>query len=87
MSIFASSKRTSITKYSEAEELKEPEWNPLVYMQSLANSLYLLVARDFAPPEQRIPNLRQRIEGIPRVIAQAKANLATSAARLYGNSD
>jgi len=37
----------------------------------LANSLYLLVARDFAPPEQRIPNLRQRMEGIPRVIAQA----------------
>jgi uncharacterized protein (DUF885 family) len=58
-----------------AEELKEPEWNPLVYMQSLANSLYLLVARDFAPPEQRIPNLRQRMEGIPRVITQAKANL------------
>ena len=57
------------------EELKDPEWNPLVYMQSLANSLYLLVARDFAPPEQRIPNLRQRMEGIPRVIAQAKANL------------
>ncbi|HEY2626113.1 MAG TPA: DUF885 domain-containing protein [Candidatus Udaeobacter sp.] len=57
------------------EELKEPEWNPLVYMQSLANSLYLLVARDFAPPEQRIPNLRQRMETIPRVIAQAKVNL------------
>src|SRR5437870_8598231 len=57
------------------EELKQAEWNPLVYMQSLANSLYLLVARDFAPPEQRIPNLRQRMEGIPRVIAQAKANL------------
>jgi uncharacterized protein (DUF885 family) len=59
----------------QAEELKEPEWNPLVYMQSLANSLYLLVARDFASPEQRIPSLRQRMEGIPRVIAQAKANL------------
>ena len=44
-------------------------------MQSLANSLYLLVARDFAPPEKRIPNLRQRMEAIPRVIAQAKANL------------
>jgi uncharacterized protein (DUF885 family) len=59
----------------QAEELKEPEWNPLVYMQSLANSLYLLVARDFAPPEQRIPNLRQRMEKIPGVIAQAQANL------------
>jgi uncharacterized protein (DUF885 family) len=58
-----------------AEELKEPEWNPLVYMQSLANSLYLLVARDFAPAEKRIPNLRQRLEKIPGVIAQAKANL------------
>src|SRR6185295_6810063 len=58
-----------------AEELKEPDWNPLVYMQSLANSLYLLVARDFAPAEQRIPNLRQRLEAIPRVIAQAKTNL------------
>jgi uncharacterized protein (DUF885 family) len=58
-----------------AEELKEPEWNPLVYMQSLANSLYLLVARDFAPAEKRIPSLRQRLEKIPVVIAQAKANL------------
>src|SRR5216117_1637646 len=58
-----------------AEELKEADWNPLVYMQSLANSLYLLVARDFAPAEKRIPNLRQRMEGIPGVIAQAKANL------------
>src|SRR5205807_904345 len=58
-----------------AEELREPDWNPLVYMQSLANSFYLLVARDFASPKQRIPNLRQRLEGIPQVIAQAKANL------------
>ncbi|PYI59749.1 MAG: DUF885 domain-containing protein [Verrucomicrobia bacterium] len=58
-----------------AEELKEPEWNPLVYMQSSANSLYLLVARNFAPAEKRVPNLRQRMEKIPGVIAQAKANL------------
>jgi uncharacterized protein (DUF885 family) len=59
----------------QAEELKQADWNPLVYMQSLANSLYLLVARDFAPAEKRIPNLRQRMEKIPGVIAQAKANL------------
>jgi uncharacterized protein (DUF885 family) len=59
----------------KAEQLRDADWNPLVYMQSLANSLYLLVARDFAPAEKRIPNLRQRMEKIPRVIAQAKANL------------
>ncbi|MGE5208353.1 MAG: DUF885 domain-containing protein [Alphaproteobacteria bacterium] len=57
------------------EELKEPQWNPLVYTRSLANSLYLLAARDFAPAEQRVASLRQRMEKIPRVIAQAKANL------------
>ena len=61
-----------------AEELKEAEWNPLVYMESLANSLYLLVARDFAPAEKRVPSLRQRLEKIPAVIAQAKANLQHS---------
>jgi uncharacterized protein (DUF885 family) len=60
------------------EELKEREWNPLLYNESLANSIYLLVARDFAPAEQRIPNLRKRLEGIPAVIAQAKTNLKHS---------
>jgi uncharacterized protein (DUF885 family) len=62
----------------ELEELKEAEWNPLVYNQSLANGLYLLVARDFAPAEQRIPNLRKRMELVPKIILQAKANLKHS---------
>jgi uncharacterized protein (DUF885 family) len=57
------------------EELKEREWNPLLYNESLANSLYLLVARDFAPPEKRAASIRARLEKIPAVIAQAKANL------------
>src|SRR5580704_4297607 len=57
------------------EELREAESNPLVYNQSLANSLYLLVARDFDSADNRIPNLRQRMEAIPKVIQQAEANL------------
>ncbi|MGI9113933.1 MAG: DUF885 domain-containing protein [Chthoniobacterales bacterium] len=57
------------------EELKEWQWNPLLYNESLANSIYLLIARDFAPAQERIPNLRKRLEAIPAVIAQAKANL------------
>ena len=57
------------------EELKERAWNPLVYNESLANSLYLLVARDFAPPEKRAASIKARLEKIPAVIAQAKANL------------
>jgi uncharacterized protein (DUF885 family) len=57
------------------EELKEREWNPLLYNESLANSLYLLVAREFAPPEKRAASIKARLEKIPGVIAQAKANL------------
>ncbi len=59
----------------ELEELKESDWNPLVYNESLANSLYLLVARDFDSPEKRIPSLRKRMEAIPHVIEQAEKNL------------
>jgi uncharacterized protein (DUF885 family) len=59
----------------QLEELKEPDWNPLVYTQSLADSLYLIVARDFDTPENRIPNLRKRMEAIPHVIAEAEKNL------------
>src|SRR5205085_295387 len=59
------------------EELKEREWDPLVYMQSLANGLYLIVARDFAPAPQRAASLRKRMEAIPGVIEQAKHNLKT----------
>ena len=60
------------------EELRDAEWNPLVYNQSLANSLYLLVARDFDSAEKRVPNLRQRMEAIPTVIKQAETNLQHS---------
>ncbi len=66
----------------DLEEMKEAEWNPLVYNTSLVNSLYLLIAREFAPPAERIPNIRKRMEGIPNVIAQAKANLKHSP-RIY----
>ena len=57
------------------EEMRAAEWNPLTYNQSLANALYVLIAREFAPAEERIPNIRKRMEAIPNVIAQAKANL------------
>ena len=69
------------------EELKEREWNPLVYNESLANSLYLLVARDFAPAEQRAASIRARMEKIPAVIAQAKANLKNPPQILHRNGD
>ena len=56
-------------------DLKPQVWDPLSYNTSLANALYLLVARDFAPASARLESAAQRLAGIPTVIAQAKANL------------
>jgi uncharacterized protein (DUF885 family) len=58
-----------------ATELKAQVWDPLSYNTSLADSLYLLTARDFAPAAERLHSAAARLAGIPTVIAQAKANL------------
>lgn len=50
-------------------------WNPLPYNDSLAGSIYSLTAREFAPAEQRLRNAAKRLNAMPRVIAQIKANL------------
>ena len=44
----------------ELEELKEADWNPLTYNQSLAQGLYVLIAREFAPPAERAPTRTPR---------------------------
>ncbi|HEY4284967.1 MAG TPA: DUF885 domain-containing protein [Chthoniobacterales bacterium] len=59
----------------ELSELKEADWNPMLYSQSFGDSLYPLVTRDFDTPEKRIATLSKRMEAIPRVIEQAKKNL------------
>jgi len=56
-------------------ELKPQNWDPLSYNSSLANAVYALTARDFAPAAARLRSAAQRLQAIPTVIAQAKANL------------
>lgn len=56
-----------------AEELREWEWNPMVY--NVGDAVYSLLARDFAPLEERLRNLNERLKGVPAVLAAAKANL------------
>jgi len=50
-------------------------WNPLSYNDSLADSVYALISREFAPPEQRLTHVIQRLDAMPRVIDQIQANL------------
>ena len=53
--------------------LKEQEWNPLVY--NVGGAIYSLIERDFAPLEQRMMNVKLRLEQVPQVAAMAKANV------------
>ena len=55
------------------DELKEQEWNPLVY--NVSGSINALLMREFAPLPTRLRSVKGRLAGIPEVIAQAKANL------------
>ena len=71
----------------QLEELKEWEWNPLVYNQSLADSIYLLVARDFAPAEKRIPNLKKTAGDDSHRHRAGGKKFEASAARSHGNRD
>lgn len=55
------------------EELREYEWNPLTY--NVGGSIYGLIARDFAPEEERLRNLAGRLAAVPAVLVAAKQNL------------
>jgi uncharacterized protein (DUF885 family) len=56
---------------------KTMDWkrNPLLYTRLLGNSIYLLIARDFAPLEARLRSAESRLGEFPRIVEQAIQNL------------
>jgi len=50
-------------------------WDPLVYTQLTGQALYGLLARDFAPLPERLRSLTARLEKLPRLLGEARANL------------
>ena len=57
------------------DELQEWAWNPLVYTNLAGNSIYGLLARDFAPLAQRLTNVASRLRALPGVFAQVRETL------------
>jgi uncharacterized protein (DUF885 family) len=57
------------------EQLKEWRWNPLVYTELAGNSIYLLMARDFAPLPERLHDVGARLSELPRLLAQVRESL------------
>jgi uncharacterized protein (DUF885 family) len=57
------------------EQLSEWRWNPLVYTELTGNSVYLLLARDFAPLPDRLRSVGARLSELPRFLAQVRESL------------
>ena len=63
-------------RFGEAE-LRELAWDPLAWVYLLGIGLLPLTTREFAPLHVRLGSVAGRLEGIPRVIADAQATLGT----------
>jgi uncharacterized protein (DUF885 family) len=50
-------------------------WDPMVYSQIAGGSIYTLLARDFAPMPDRLRNATLRMEKLPTLFEQMRANL------------
>lgn len=59
----------------QLDELEEWAWNPQVYNDLAANSLYSLVARDFAPWPRRLKSAIERMEKLPAFLAETRRQL------------
>ena len=57
------------------ETYRDWSWDPLVYNQLAGQALYGLLARDFAPLPQRLRSVTARLEQLPRLLEQTRANL------------
>ncbi len=55
------------------DTLQQWAWDPLVYVRISGSAIYGLVARDFAPIEQRLANVASRLAQVPRFLEQARA--------------
>jgi uncharacterized protein (DUF885 family) len=59
----------------QSETFRDWSWDPLIYTALAGNSVYLLVARDFAPLPIRMAHVAARLRAWPRLFAQERAAL------------
>ncbi|MDH5271904.1 MAG: DUF885 domain-containing protein [Gammaproteobacteria bacterium] len=57
------------------ERYRDWSWDPLVYTQLAGQSLYGLLAREFAPLPQRLAAVTSRLEKLPGLLEQMRANV------------
>ena len=60
------------------ETLQDWAWNPINYTQLTGGAIYGLMAREFAPIEQRLTSVAARLEQYPRLFQQIRDTLEPS---------
>ncbi len=60
----------------ELETIREWTKNPDNYSSGITSSAFTIMARKFAPPEQRLQSLIEREKQMPKVLADARENLS-----------
>jgi uncharacterized protein (DUF885 family) len=58
-------------------DLREGAWDALGYVYLLGGGIFPLLARDFAPLETRLASVAARLEGVPALLAAARAELGS----------
>ena len=53
--------------------LREETWSPMTWLYLLGSGLHPLLAREFAPLHERLVSVIGRLEGIPTIVADARA--------------
>jgi uncharacterized protein (DUF885 family) len=59
----------------EFDTIQGYKHNPTVYVELIGNALYTPFVLEYAPLERRFQHITHRLEKVPTLIAQAKANL------------
>jgi len=59
----------------EIENIRQWEHNPDQYSSGVTNSIFVIMARSFAPAEQRLKSVIAREKQIPKVFDEARRNL------------
>jgi uncharacterized protein (DUF885 family) len=57
------------------ERYRDWSWDPLLYTQLTGQAIYGLVAREFAPLPERLRSVTSRLEKLPTLLEQTRANL------------
>jgi uncharacterized protein (DUF885 family) len=65
-------------KLLELDRIQNYRHNPTLYVELIGNGLYTPFVLNYAPPEVRFQDLIDRLQRLPALVAQAKANLVAA---------